>query len=133
VIFPTLFEKSLDTYLKIAQAYTEEGWWIPFWRNLGQEDLHEAWQELCNLVDEINLEDTHDKISWRLEPSGRSSVKSLYLDICKSPQELPHPFNKDKDLYLAMITFSLEEANLMESVLCVVSPRALIISSSNVF
>jgi hypothetical protein len=45
-------------------------------------------------------------------------VRYLYLDIYKSPQELPHPF-KDKDLYLAMITFSLEEANLMESVLCV--------------
>jgi hypothetical protein len=90
---------------------------VPFRRNLGQEDL-QAWQELCNLVDEIDLEDTHDKIPWRLEPSGRFSVRYLYLDIYKSPQELPHPF-KDKDLYLAMITFSLEEANLMESVLCV--------------
>jgi hypothetical protein len=31
--FPTLFEKSSDTYLKNAQAYTKEGWWIPFRRN----------------------------------------------------------------------------------------------------
>jgi hypothetical protein len=69
VRFPTLFEKSLDMDLKIAQAYTEEGWWIPFCKNLGQEDS-QASQDLCILVEDIESEDTQDQILWRLESSG---------------------------------------------------------------
>jgi hypothetical protein len=84
VRFPTLFEKSSDTDLKIAQAYSEEGWRIPFRRNLGKDDM-QAWHDLCALVEEIDLEDVSDKISWQLEPSSRFSVRSLYLDLCKAP------------------------------------------------
>jgi hypothetical protein len=39
VRFPSLFQKSLDTDITIAQAYTEEGWWIPFCRNLDPSDV----------------------------------------------------------------------------------------------
>jgi hypothetical protein len=62
VRFPSLYENSAKTNLKLAQAYSEEGWWIPFRRSLGQEDL-QAWQELCNLVDEIELDDAPTRIS----------------------------------------------------------------------
>jgi hypothetical protein len=55
--FPSLFEKSSDTDLKIVQACTEEGWWITFRGNLEHEDA-QAWQELCSLVEDIELEDT---------------------------------------------------------------------------
>jgi hypothetical protein len=85
VRFPTLFEKSSDTDLNIAQAYTKEGWWIPFRRNLDQEDA-QAWRELCNLVEEIELEDAPAQISWRLELSGVFSTKSLYLALCKGSE-----------------------------------------------
>jgi hypothetical protein len=42
VRFPSLFLKSLETYLTLAKAYSEEGWWIPFRRNLDQEDV-QSW------------------------------------------------------------------------------------------
>jgi hypothetical protein len=38
VRFPSLFQKSSDTDLSIAQAYSEKGWRIPFRRNLDQND-----------------------------------------------------------------------------------------------
>jgi hypothetical protein len=86
VRFPTLYKKSSKTDLKLAQAYSEEGWWIPFQRNLDQEDLY-AWQELCNKM-EIELEDVPTQISWRLEPSWLFSTRSLYLGLCKG-HEVP--------------------------------------------
>jgi hypothetical protein len=57
----------------------------PFRRSLDQNDLL-AWEELCNLVDEIDLEDIPTKISWRLEPAGMFSTKSLYLALGKAPE-----------------------------------------------
>jgi hypothetical protein len=57
VRFPTLFEKSSDSYLNLAHAYTEEGWWIPFRMNLDQE-YAQSWLDLCSHVEEIELEDS---------------------------------------------------------------------------
>jgi hypothetical protein len=85
VRFPSLFQKSLDTDISIAQAYTDDGWRIPFHRNLDQNDV-QAWRELCSVVEELDLEDTSDRISWSLEPSGSFSSRSLYLAICKRPE-----------------------------------------------
>jgi hypothetical protein len=39
VRFPALFQKSSDSDLSIAQAYSEEGWRIPFRRSLDQNNL----------------------------------------------------------------------------------------------
>jgi hypothetical protein len=50
----------------------EEGWLTPFYRNLDQEDA-QAWRDLCSLVEDIELADTQDRISWKLEPSGKFS------------------------------------------------------------
>jgi hypothetical protein len=84
VRFPALFEKSSNSDWSISQAYSDEGWRIPFRRNLEQSDLI-AWEELCNLVDEIDLDDSPTRISWHLEPKGSFSTKSLYLELCKAP------------------------------------------------
>jgi hypothetical protein len=56
----------------LAQAYSEEGWLIPFLRNLDQEDI-QAWGELSSLVEDIELEDQEDRISWHWEQSGSYS------------------------------------------------------------
>jgi hypothetical protein len=82
--FPSLFEKSSVADWTISQAYSDEGWRIPFRRSLDQDDVL-AWEELCNLVDEIDLPDSPTRISWQLEPKGTFSTKSLYLELCKAP------------------------------------------------
>jgi hypothetical protein len=73
VRFPALFQKSYDSDLSIAQAYSEEGWRIPFRRSLDQNDL-QAWRELCNVVEEIDLANGPDRISWHLDPAGNFST-----------------------------------------------------------
>jgi hypothetical protein len=78
--FPSLFEKSSIVDWKISQAYSDEGWRIPFRRSLDQNDLL-AWEELCSLVEEIDLEDSPTRISWLLEPNGTFLTKSLYLAL----------------------------------------------------
>jgi hypothetical protein len=74
-------KKSSDSELSIAQAYSEEGWRIPFRRSLDQNDL-QAWRDLCNVVEEIDLANGPDSISWHLDPSGTYST----LELCKKPK-----------------------------------------------
>jgi hypothetical protein len=62
-----------------------EGWRIPFRRNLDHNDV-QAWRELCEIVEDIDLVDSPDMISWHLEPSGTFSSRSLYLSLCKKPE-----------------------------------------------
>jgi hypothetical protein len=85
VRFPPLFLKSSDSDISIAQTYLEEGWRIPFHRNLDHNDV-QAWRELCGVVEDIDLDDYPDKISWHLEPSRNFSSRSLYLLHCKKPE-----------------------------------------------
>jgi hypothetical protein len=85
VRFPSLFRKSSETDIMLAQAYSEEGWWIPFRRNLDQDDI-QAWGELSSLVEEIELEDREDRISWEWEQSGSYSSRSLYMELCRKPE-----------------------------------------------
>jgi hypothetical protein len=85
VRFPNLFRKSSETDITLAQAYSEEGWWIPFRRNLDQEDI-QAWGELSSLVEDIELEDRDDRISWQWEQSGSYSSRSLYRELCRKPE-----------------------------------------------
>jgi hypothetical protein len=48
---------------------------------------NEAWQDLldCIALHEPDLEIGEDRTSWRLEPSGQFSSKSLYQAIAPSP------------------------------------------------
>jgi hypothetical protein len=45
-----------------------------------------TWGELCSLVEDIELEDIEERISWQWEPSGSYSSRSLYLEFCKRPE-----------------------------------------------
>jgi mannosylglycoprotein endo-beta-mannosidase len=85
VKFPSLFQKSSESDITIAQAYSEEGWWIPFRRNLDQDDT-QAWGDLVNLVEDIELEDREDHISWDWEQAGCYSSRSMYRELCKKPE-----------------------------------------------
>jgi hypothetical protein len=85
VRFFALFQKNSDSELTIAQAYSEEGWRIPFHRSLDQNDL-QAWRELCAIVEEIDLADGPDMMSWHLDPSGSFTTRPLYLALCKKPE-----------------------------------------------
>jgi hypothetical protein len=76
VRFPNLFRKSSETDITLAQAYSEEGWWIPFRRNLDQEDI-QAWGELSSLVEDIELEDRED-VSLGIG----SNLEAILLDPC---------------------------------------------------
>jgi hypothetical protein len=68
----------------MAQAYSKEGWRIFFQRALDQGDL-QAWSELSELVEDIELDDVPTTISWSLTPSSQFSTKSIYLSLCKAP------------------------------------------------
>jgi hypothetical protein len=105
VRFPNLFNKSSDTDLKLSQAHSQDGWRITFRRNLTQEDLA-SWQQLCGLVEDIDLEDVPTSISWRLEQSGKFSTRSLYLALCKKPEVPLTKFIWDNHLPLKIKIFT---------------------------
>jgi hypothetical protein len=84
---PNLFEKCADPGLIISQACSEEGWNIQFRRNFQQEDLSQ-WQELSGKLQELQLTEEPDKISWRHEPLGKFSTKSMYLALCNGSTHL---------------------------------------------
>jgi hypothetical protein len=52
-------------------------------RSMDQNDVV-VWEELCNLVDEIDLPDTPTRISWQLEPKGTFSTVPLIEPIWKA-------------------------------------------------
>jgi hypothetical protein len=63
-----------------STALQGEGLAIRFRRYLDQESISQ-WRELCALVDEVELEQGKDQISWHLENSGKFSTKSLYFKL----------------------------------------------------
>jgi hypothetical protein len=113
VRFPSLFQKSSDTDLSIALAYSEEGWRIPFRRSLDQNDL-QNWRELCNLVEDIDLPNAPDSISWHLDSSGKFSTRSLYLEMCKKPKVplTKYLWNCDIPLKIKIFTWQLTRGRL---------------------
>jgi hypothetical protein len=116
VRLPSLFEKSSTVDWKISQAYSDEGWHIPFRRSLDQNDLL-TWEELCNLIDEIDPVDRPTKISWRLKPNGTFSTKSLYLELCRAPEvPLMKPIWKAKiPLKTKIFTWELARGRLLSN------------------
>jgi hypothetical protein len=55
----------------------EGGWNLDLRRRLSKEDMAE-WEELRIAVEQIELNCEEDVLHWALEPSGKSSTKSLY-------------------------------------------------------
>jgi mannosylglycoprotein endo-beta-mannosidase len=83
--FPDLFDKCSTPELPICQALTVEGWNIQFRRNLNPDEAQQ-WNELLVLVQDLRLQEVPDRVSWRLEPSGRFSTRSLYQALCNGPK-----------------------------------------------
>jgi hypothetical protein len=83
--FPDLFDKCSTPELPICQALTVEGWNIQFRRNLNPDEAQQ-WNELLVLVQDLRLQEVPDRVSWRLEPSGRFSTRSLYRALCNGPK-----------------------------------------------
>jgi hypothetical protein len=144
--FPNLFAKCTDPDITICQAYSEEGWNIQFRRNFNQENVGQ-WQGLLDILQATQLPEEPDKISWRLEPSGKFSTKSLYQALCKGPTfpvtkliwspSIPlkiksSPGKCSEVIFLLVIRFMLEEVLLMEIALSVEGRKMLTTSSSNV-
>jgi hypothetical protein len=107
VRFPNLYNKSSETDLKLGQAYSQDGCRIPFRRNLTQEDLA-SWQQLCALVEDIDLDSVPTSISWRLEQSGKFSTRSLYLTLCKNLDVPSTKFILDNHLPLKIKIFTCQ-------------------------
>jgi hypothetical protein len=82
--FPNLFEKCANPDLPINQAYSDEGCNIQFRRNFQHGDLLQ-WQDLLDKLQELQLSKMPDRVSWRLESSGKFSTRSLYLALCNDP------------------------------------------------
>jgi hypothetical protein len=73
--------------------------------DLTQEDLA-SWQQLCALVEDIDLDNVPTSISWCLEQSGKFSTRSLYLALCKKPDVLLTRFIWDNHLPLKIKIFT---------------------------
>jgi hypothetical protein len=99
--------------LTLAKAYSEEGWWIPYCTNLDQEDV-QAWGELCSLVEDIELGDRDDRLTWQWEQSGRYSSRSLYCELCRRPkvQVTKYLWNYAIPLKIKIFTWQLARGRL---------------------
>jgi hypothetical protein len=78
--FPDLFAICESRDISVACACRDFDLAIRFRRSLDQEGLRQ-WRGLLDLVDHVELCPRHDKVSWHLEPSGRFSVKSMYVKL----------------------------------------------------
>jgi hypothetical protein len=78
--FPSLFAICGHEAIPVATALQGEGLAIRFRRSFDQESTRQ-WRELCSLVDEVELVQGKDQISWHLANSGKFSAKSLYFKL----------------------------------------------------
>lgn len=83
--FPDLFYIAVEPRISVETALIDLGRFV-FRRPFGPPEIA-AWHELLEAVahHEPDLAHPHDRLSWRLEPSGRFSTKSLYQAIAPSP------------------------------------------------
>jgi hypothetical protein len=59
----------------------QQGWdMIQFGRTLFGETLQQ-WEEMKEMVDNIQLIDGKDKVKWKIGSSGQFRVKDLYLQL----------------------------------------------------
>jgi hypothetical protein len=106
--FPLLFDKCSDPLLKVGQARVAGNWHIGFRRNFGPEDV-EQWTQLVQILNGASFDSEQDKVSWRLEPSGSFSTRSMYKALCAGPPvqlaelllDAVHAL-KDQDLLVAI-------------------------------
>jgi hypothetical protein len=84
VRYPRLFQICADPEISIERAYEDDGWRIFFRRSFGQEETT-LWQQLVQDLEDVVPSEGGDKVLWKLEASGRFSVKSLYNSLVQGP------------------------------------------------
>ncbi|XP_048552628.1 uncharacterized protein LOC125532726 [Triticum urartu] len=98
--FPGLFDIAVDPRISVESALIDLGR-LAFHRPFGPPEVA-AWDALLQDIAllPIDVADTPDAISWRLNPSGRFSTKSLYAAI--APSTAPEPFSLIWDIRLPL-------------------------------
>uniref|UniRef100_A0A453CBJ1 Reverse transcriptase zinc-binding domain-containing protein n=2 Tax=Aegilops tauschii subsp. strangulata TaxID=200361 RepID=A0A453CBJ1_AEGTS len=83
--FPDLFSIAVDPRISVETTLIDLGR-LAFRRPFGPPEVA-AWHDLLDAValHEPDLSQPLDRLSWRLEPSGRFSTQSLYRAIAPSP------------------------------------------------
>jgi hypothetical protein len=80
VQFPILYHLSFQRGFTI-KSLKQQGWdMIQFGRTLFGETLQQ-WEEMKEMVDNIQLIDGKDKVKWKIGSSGQFRVKDLYLQL----------------------------------------------------
>ena len=77
ISFPNLFKISSNPDLVVAKALVNGQWHIEFKRQLN-ENLSEEWDNLLDLMSEVELFEGRDEVFWSLERSKQYSSRSLY-------------------------------------------------------
>ena len=82
---PDPFSIAVSPQISVATTLIDLGQ-LAFQRPFGPAETTD-WQELldCIALHEPDLTTNDDRSSWRLEPSGQFSTKSLYQAIAPSP------------------------------------------------
>ncbi|XP_073366141.1 uncharacterized protein [Aegilops tauschii subsp. strangulata] len=98
--FPDLFAIAVDPRVSVETTLIDLGR-LAFRRPFGPLEVA-AWGSLLQDIAllSMDVEGTPDSISWRLEPSGRFSTKSLYAAI--APSLAPEPFSLIWDIRLPL-------------------------------
>jgi hypothetical protein len=90
VRYPRLFQICADPEITVERAYEGDGWRIFFRRSFGQEESN-LWLQMVQDLEEVVPGEGRDKVLWKLEASGRFSVKSLYNTLIKGHASLLGP------------------------------------------
>lgn len=77
VQFPLLFAIFEHPVISVATTVEDQGRSLTFCRSLGPPEPAE-WLALSSLVASVTLSTTSDETSWKLDPFGLFSTKSLY-------------------------------------------------------
>ena len=98
--FPILFDIVVDPRVSVEAALIDLGR-LAFRRPFGPAEVA-AWDDLLQDIALLPMDvaDAPDAISWRLDPSGRFSTKSLYAAI--APSSAPEPFGLIWDIRLPL-------------------------------
>jgi hypothetical protein len=76
--FPLLYSCCLNPHIMVSGVHSSAGWRVGFRRRLGLAEKVE-WDNLCRKLHMDPSSSTfNDEVSWRMEPSGAFTAKSIY-------------------------------------------------------
>ena len=75
--FPALYRICSNKSCLVKDCYKEEGWSVLFRRSFGHVEVQQ-WEELLGVLEEKQLTNEKDTVSWALEKSGHYTTRSLY-------------------------------------------------------